>query len=139
MTRTLLITTLLCGAALSLEAPALAQPAGLRAAPLAPACLRQRNIHDFQLVPGNRSLVVTDLARQRYRLNFMGKCYNIQHQFGLRFKTFGVGTLSCIARGDSVLLNDPVGPNECIVQSVQYQTPALDKADFDAAQAAKRR
>jgi len=138
MTRTLLTATLLCAAALSSPTPAFAQPAGLRAAPQEPACLRQRNIYDFQLVPGNRSLIVIDLSRQRYRLNFMSKCYNIQHQFGLRFKSFGVGTLSCIARGDSVLLNDPVGPNQCIVQSVQYQTPDLDRADFAAAQAAKQ-
>jgi hypothetical protein len=55
----------------------------------------------------------------------------------LRFKTFGVGTLSCVARGDSVLLNDPVGPNQCIIRSIEYQTPVLDRADFDAAQAAK--
>jgi hypothetical protein len=138
MTRYLLIAALACAGVLSVEAPVLAQPAALRAAPAGPACLRQRNIYDFQLVPGNRSLVVIDLARQRYRLNFIGKCYNIQHQFGLRFKTFGVGTLACVDRGDSVLLNDPVGPNQCIIKSIEYQTPALDHADYDAAQAGNR-
>jgi hypothetical protein len=139
MTRNLLIAALLCGGVLP-QGSALAQPAGLQAAPAVTGtpCLRQRNIYDFQLVPGNRSLIVIDLARQRYRLNFMSKCYNIQHQFGLRFKTFGVGTLACVARGDSVLLHDPVGPNECFVQSVQYQTPDLDRADLAAAQAVKQ-
>ena len=134
MMHRLLVATLL-----SLALPAAAQNYAPRPTPSEPACLRQRNIYDFQLVPGNRSLIVTDLSRQRYRLNFMGKCYNLQHQFGLRFKTFGAGTLSCVDRGDSVLLNDPVGPNECIVQSVEYQTPALDRADFEAARAAKQR
>jgi hypothetical protein len=138
MNRHLLIPALLCAGLLSQAAPAFAQPAGLRATPPGPPYLRQRNIYDFQLVPGNRSLIVIDVARQRYRLNFMGKCYDIQHQFGLRFKSFGVGTLSCIAKGDSVLLHDPVGPGECIVQSVRYQTPELDRADFAAAQAAKQ-
>jgi len=138
MTRPFSIAALVCGAVLSVSAPASAQPSALRAAPPDRACLQQGNIYDFQLVPGNRSLVVTDLARKRFRLNFMGKCYNLQHQFGLRFKTFGVGSLSCVARGDSVLLHDPVGPNQCIIQSVEYQTPALDRADFEAAQAAKR-
>lgn len=95
-------------------------------------CLRQRNIYDYQVVPGNRSLVVTDLSRQRYRLNFMGRCYNLQHQFGLAFKSRGVGTLSCIERGDEVLMNDPVGPNQCIIQSVQLQTRDLDRADMQA-------
>ena len=98
-------------------------------------CLRQRNIYDYQLVPGNRSLVVIDLARQRYRLNFIGTCYNLQHQFGLAFKSRGVGTLSCIARGDEIQLRDPVGPNQCIIRSVELQTPALDRADRDALQA----
>ena len=129
MNRHFLIPALLSAGLLSQEAPAFAQAGGLRATPPGPPCLRQRNIYDFQLVPGNRSLIVIDVARQRYRLNFMGKCYDIQHQFGLRFKSFGVGTLSCIAKGDSVLLHDPVGPGTCIVQSVQYQTPDLDRAD----------
>jgi hypothetical protein len=139
MTRYLLIAALACAGVLSLQTSVLAQAAAPRAAPAGQACLRQRTIYDFQLVPGNRSLVVTDLARQRYRLNFIGKCYNIQHQFGLRFKTFGVGTLSCVDKGDSVLLNDPVGPNQCIIQGIEYQTPALDRADYAAALAAKQR
>jgi hypothetical protein len=137
MTRPFAIAALVCAAVLS-AGPASAQPSALRAAPSDRACLQLGQIYDFQIVPGNRSLVVTDLARKRFRLNFIGKCYNLQHQFGLRFKTFGVGSLSCVARGDSVLLHDPVGPNECIVQSVEYQTPVLDRADFEAAQTARQ-
>ena len=90
-------------------------------------------------MPGNRSLIVTDLSRRRYRLNFISKCYNIQHQFGLRFKTFGVGSLSCVARGDSVLLRDPVGPDQCIIRDIEYQTPDMDRADYDAAQGMRQR
>ena len=115
--------------------PAIAQPAP--PPPSEPPCLRQRNIYDFKTVPGNRSLIVTDLARKRYRLNFVGTCYNLQYQLGLAFRTRGVGTLSCVERGDSVLQRDVVGPQQCIVQSVEYQTPALDKADFEAAAARK--
>ena len=113
---------------------ALAQPA---APPAEPACLRQRNIYDFQTVPGNRSLIVIDLARKRYRLNFMGVCYNLQYHLNLGFKTRGVGTLSCVEKGDSVLQRDEVGPNQCIIKSVEYQTPALDRVDAEAAAAAK--
>ena len=40
----------------------------------------------------------------------MGECYDLQYQFGLRFKTFGVGSLSCVSRGDSMLTRGP-GPN----------------------------
>jgi hypothetical protein len=36
-------------------------------------------------------------------------------------------------------MNDPVNPNPCIVQSIDYQTPAMNQADAAAAAAAKRR
>lgn len=108
--------------------PATAQPYRDKATQEAP-CLRQRNIYDYQIVPGNRSLIVTDLSRQRYRLNFIGQCYNLQYQFGLAFRSRGVGTLSCITRGDEIVKRDPVGPTQCIVKSVEYQTRALDIAD----------
>jgi hypothetical protein len=95
-------------------------------------CLRQGYIYSFETVPGNRSLIVTDLARHRYRLNFTGECYDLQYQFGLRFKTFGVGSLSCVSRGDSVLTRG-AGPNQCIIKDIQYQTPQMDRTDFEAA------
>lgn len=126
--------SLFAAAFLFMSAPAIAQPA---APPAEPPCLRQRNIYDFKTVPGNRSLIVTDLARKRYRLNFIGVCYNLQHHLTLGFRTRGVGTLSCVEKGDSVLQNDVVGPNSCIVQSVEYQTPVLDRADIEAAAALK--
>jgi len=116
--------------------PAIAQPSRDKDRQEAP-CLRQRNIYDYQVVPGNRSLIVTDTSRQRYRLNFIGQCYNLQYQFGLAFRSRGVGTLSCIAPGDEVIKRDPVGPPQCIVKSVEYQTRALDIADQQ--EAARRR
>jgi uncharacterized protein DUF6491 len=119
-------------AALLAAAPATAQENRSALSPGDKPCLRQGYIYDFQTVPGNRSLIVTDLARHRYRLNFMGQCYDLQYQFGLRFKTFGVGSLSCVSRGDSVLTRGP-GPNQCIIKDIQYQTPDMDSADFEGA------
>jgi hypothetical protein len=124
MIRSIVLAAALAGVAV----PAMAQPYSDRTMREAP-CLRQRNIYDYQIVPGNRSLIVTDLSRQRYRLNFIGQCYNLQYQFGLAFRSRGVGTLSCIAPGDEVIKNDPVGPPQCIVKSVEYQTRAMDIAD----------
>ncbi len=118
--------------------PALSQPYRPGPPPGERACLRQGQIYDYQLVPGDRSLVVTDLARQRYRLNFMNRCYDLKFQFGLRFKTFGVGRLSCVARGDSVL-TDRIGDNQCIIRSVEYQTRELDRMDYQAARDMKDR
>lgn len=115
-------------------AAALAQPP---APPQEPPCLRQRNIYSFDTVPGNRSLIVVDTARKRYRLNFMGICSGLQFNISLAFRTRGAGTLSCVSAGDVVYQRDPVGIGECIVRDVQYQTPAMDKAD--AAEAARRK
>jgi hypothetical protein len=103
--------------------------------PNEPACLRQRNIYDFKPVAGNRSLVVIDLARQRYRLDFMGVCYNLQYHLGIGFRLHGAGGLSCVAKGDAVIVNDVVTPAPCIIKGIQYQTAAMDQADAAAAAA----
>ena len=131
MTRLLLTAALLCVAV-----PAIAQPA-TAPAPSDPPCLVQRNIYDFKTVPGNRSLIAIDRSRLRYRVNFMGICQNLQYHLGVAFKTNGTGNLSCISRGDSVIIRDAVTPVPCIIKDIQYQTVALDQADAAAAAAAK--
>lgn len=125
--RFLPITLLVCAAV-----PALAQSL---APPPAKACLTQINMWSFDAAPGNKSLIVTTRDHQRYRVNFTVPCYNLQWHMGLRFKTFGTSNLSCVERGDQVLMRDVGGPGFCMIQSVQYQTPDLDKADAMAAAA----
>jgi len=136
MIRYLLAAAFVCNAV-----PAFAQtppaPSAPVAAPTDRPCLQQRNIYDYQLVPGNRSLVVIDLARKRYRLNFIGTCYNLKYHIGIGFRTFGVGGLSCVDKGDSVIIRDVATPGPCIIKDIQYQTPAMDQADAAAAAAAK--
>jgi len=105
--------------------------------PNEPACLRPINLYDFKNVPGNRSLIVIDRSRLRYRVNFMGVCYNLQYHLGVAFKTRGAGNLSCVSMGDSVIIRDAITPAPCIIKDVQYQTVALDQADAAAAAAAK--
>ncbi len=138
MTRYLLSAAFLMGALLSPDMVAIAQPVPAPP-PAEKACLRPVEIYDYHPVPGNRAIVITTLARKQYRLTFMGTCHELQYHIALRFKTFGVGGLSCVGRGDQVQLHDPVNPNPCIVQSIDYQTPALDQADAAAAAAAKPR
>ncbi len=128
MTRRLLtMTSLLC-----LFAPALALAQPPASVPDKPACLRQREITNFEPVTGNRALVVTDQRHHRYRVSFMGVCSGLQFNNGLGFDTHGIGGLSCIARGDSVLQPHAGGVPICTIDSVQWQTPAMDKADADA-------
>jgi len=135
MTRNLLIALLACAALPAFAQPS--QPYPPKPIPNEPACLRERNIYDFKPVPGNRSLVVIDLARQRYRLNFMGVCSNLQYHLSVGFKTHGVGGLSCLSKGDSVIVRDVVTPAPCIIKDIQYQTAAMDQADAAAAAAKK--
>jgi hypothetical protein len=130
MTRYILAALLACAA---MPAMAQSQMAGEPApVPSGRPCLQQGNIHDFQYAPGSRSLIVTDTARVRYRVNFMAKCYDIDRQFGLRFKGRGVGRLSCVAKGDSVLLRSAGSERECFIRDIEYQTPFLDRADLAA-------
>jgi Family of unknown function (DUF6491) len=139
MTRYLLTGAFLTGALLSTDMAAIAQPPPPQPPlPAEKACLRPAQIYDYHPVPGNRAIVITDLARKRYRLTFMATCRELQYHIALRFKTFGVGGLSCVGRGDQIQMNDPVNPNPCIVQSIDYQTPALDQTDAAAAAAAKQ-
>ena len=131
MTRILLIALLAFTAA-----PAFAQPLlPAEPVPKEPACLRPINLYDFKTVPGNRSLIAIDRSRLRYRVNFMGICQNLQYHLGVAFKTNGTGNLSCISRGDSVIIRDAITPAPCIIKDVQYQTVALDQADAAAAAA----
>lgn len=110
--------------------PAMAQP---RAKPASAPCLKRMDIYSYQTVPGNRAIIVTDLSRVRYRVNFTAPCYNLQYHIGrdlgLHFKIFGIGGLACVDRGDSIIWHDPVGPGQCFVRSVQYDTAAMDRAD----------
>jgi len=92
MTRYLWIAALACVGLLCWKRQRWGKPSSL---PAEPPCLRQGYIYGFQPVPGNRSLVVTDQARHRYRLNFMGTCYNLQYHLGVGFKTHAWDLVLC--------------------------------------------
>jgi hypothetical protein len=131
MTRIISVSMAL--AALCIAAPALAQPATPSA-----ACLQIGQVYDFKPVPGNRSLIVTDRFRRKYKLTFMGVCRDLQFNLGLAFKSFGTGQLSCIARGDQVISRQAVGmADHCIINKIEAYTPAMEQADAAAAAAAK--
>lgn len=118
-----LVATLGCAAVLPVS-PAAAQPRNDR------VCLRQIDMYSFDAVPGNRSLIVEDRRHQRYRVNFMGICSNLQYKLGLRFKSFSNSNLSCLSRGDQVIQRDPVTPAPCVIRDIQRQTPEMDRADM---------
>jgi len=127
----------LCAAALAASALA-AVPARAADAPAAPVCLEIGQVYDFKPVPGNRSLIVIDRARKKYKVGFMGICPDLQFNLGLGFKSFGTGRLSCLAKGDYVIARDPAVPmNRCPIKTVEAYTPAMEQADAAAAASAK--
>jgi hypothetical protein len=101
-------------------------------------CLEIGQVYDFQPVPGNRSLIVVDRLRHKYKVTFMGICPDLQFNLGLGFKSFGTGRLSCIQKGDYVIARDPARPmNRCPIQKVEPYTTAMEQADVAAARATK--
>lgn len=133
MIRYLLAVVLLCS-----TVPAMAQR-GSPPPQTGRPCLRPINLHGWQAVPGNRSVVVQDRSRQRFRVNFMSECRNMHFERRLQFRTRGTGRLTCVASGDSLRFRDPTGPGICNIQSVEFQTPELDQQDAAAAATANRR
>lgn len=133
MTRQILTAAILVSLAVpALTVPAFAQP------PAGQSCLRSGQIYDYTPVPGNRTLVVTDKLRQKFRVTFMAACYGLQHNFGIGFKTFGAGGLACVAKGDSVVRRDPVSPTPCLIASVQPYTAAMAQEDAALFAAARK-
>jgi hypothetical protein len=128
-------TALVIGASIFLGSmlPASAQ------APRTQDCLRIANIWDYTPVPGNRALIVTDRARHKFKLSFLGRCTGLQFHMGLAFKSRGTGGLSCLSRGDAVITNDVAGPPQCLINAVEPYTPEMQKVDAAAAAAAKAR
>ena len=126
-------------AAAALAASTLAGvPARAADAPTDRPCLQIGQVYDFKPVPGNRSLIVIDRFRKKYKVSFMGICPDLQLNLGLAFKSFGAGRLSCLERGDQVIARDPAMPlNRCPINKIEYYTPAMEQADAAAAAAAK--
>lgn len=110
-------------AACSVVAPAMAQQ----------PCLQIGQVYDFNPVPGNQTLIVTDRQKNKFKLSFMAQCADLQFNTSLGFKSRGVGQLSCLATGDQVISPRGAGPaDRCIIRKIENYTPAMEKADTAA-------
>jgi hypothetical protein len=114
--KTLLIAALACAT------PALAD------APYA-SCLRQGDITQFEPARDNRSLIVTDAFRKKYRLNFTNTCYGLTLRTGITFHAPGTGGMACLGKGDQVLPRDSASPPRCYIGSIEHYTPEMEAAD----------
>ena len=101
-------------------------------------CLMIGQVYDFKPLPGNRSLVVTDRFRKKFKLSFNATCNDLQFNSTLGFKSFGTGQLSCLSRGDYVLSHSYGGPaDRCHIDKIEYYTPEMEHADAVEAAAMK--
>ena len=131
MKRTIYAAALLAMGA-SLATPAFAQPAASQ------VCLQPIRFYSWKALD-NKSVIVTDRLRHDYKLSLAPGCFNIDYSLGLGIKSFSTSQLSCIARGDRVVVPRSAGmPRQtCVIEKVEAYTPDMAKADALAKAAAK--
>jgi hypothetical protein len=122
----------LLAAATLVAVPAVAQDRG--------DCLRTGQIYGFSAIKGNdRALVVTDRANRRYKVTTMYRCPGIDFNFAVGIKTLERGRLACVSRGDTIISRDPgIAGDRCPISSVELYTPAMERADREAARMTRR-
>lgn len=98
-----------------------------------PSCLQIGQIYNWN-APDNKTLIVEDNWHNKYKLSLMGPCINLTFKERVAFKTIGgFSQLSCLSRGDEVLVRDPGFPQQCPITNIVPYTPAMQKADAAAA------
>ncbi len=122
--------------AIALVVPASAQ----NAAPQAGGqCLRSNQIDSFSSIKGDeRSMVVIDRFRNKYKLGFNTVCDDIDFTGAVAIRTLANTGLSCIQRGDMVITRSVSGwQDRCVINQVQPYTPAMERADAQQAAATR--
>jgi hypothetical protein len=116
---------MLAGLALCVATPALANA----------SCLQLSQIWNWKAVD-NKTLIVEDNFHQKFKLSLMTTCPDLLFKENLGFKSFGGTGLSCLTRGDDVIDRDrPLGAFRCPISNIETYTPAMEKADKEAAAA----
>jgi len=113
-----------------------------RAAPARPHadCLRVGQVEDFQPSRDNRSLIVTDRRRNKYKVFLLGVCPDLKYRIGLAFHArAAAGGLACLTPGDEVIMRRQAGiGGHCPIQKIVPYTREMERADA-AAEAARAR
>jgi hypothetical protein len=112
--------------------------AALAATPVlaAPSCLRLGQIYSWNALD-NKTLIVEDNWHQKFKLSLMGYCQNLTFKERIGFKAFGGTQLSCLSKGDDILVRNPGFPQRCPIIDIVPYTPQMEAAD-KAAKAAKQ-
>lgn len=112
------------GLAMSLSGPALADR----------QCLVMDQIWNWHAV-NDQTLIVEDNSHHKFKVSLMAPCINLTFKERIGFKSFGGTGLSCLSKGDDVLVRNPGFPERCPITDIQLYTPDMEKADKAAAQA----
>ena len=115
-------------AAMLASAPALAQS----------SCLQIGRIWSWNAAD-NKTLIVEDDLHQKFKLSLMSTCIGLQFKERVGFKSLGSTRLSCLSRGDDVIVNQlgGMGGQRCPISAIVAYTPEMQKADAAAAAAKK--
>jgi hypothetical protein len=120
---------LICAAVLATTAlvasPAIAQPGKP-----ATACLEPIRFDRWKALNDN-VLIITDRANKNYRITLAPGCWNVSWAMNIGIQTFSPSRLSCVSRGDYVIVPRDVGvPRQrCLIDKVEAYTPAMQHQD----------
>lgn len=99
-----------------------------------PACLQFGQIYSWKAID-NRTLIVEDNWHNKFKVSLMGYCPNLTFKERVGFKSPGSTALSCMGKGDEVIVRDISMPSRCPIVNITPYTAAMEKADKDAAAA----
>ena len=103
----------------------------------APSCLQIGQIWSWN-APNDKSLIVEDNWHQKWKLSLMGTCINLSFKERVGFQSIGgFGGLTCLSKGDNVLVRNPGFPQRCPIVDIVPYTAQMQAAD-NAAAAAKK-
>lgn len=99
------------------------------------SCLVIRQIYNWD-VADPQTLIVENIAHDKFKVTLTGPCPHIEYNLSAGFKSFGLGGLDCLRKGDELVHNGAGMGGICPIKSVETYTPAMQQSD-EAAAAAK--
>jgi len=102
-----------------------------------PKCLEIGQIFNWKVL-NDRTMIVEDNWHQKFKVSLMVDCINLNFKERVGFKAFGeFSSLSCLSKGDDVLVHDIGMGERCPISNIEPYTAAMEAADKAAAAAAK--
>jgi len=122
---------LICSHAL-VSTPALADDTANQPQPK--ACLRFGEIYNWKAVDP-KTLIIEDDRHQKFKVGLMSYCPNLAFKEAIGIKSMGATYLSCVDRGDDIVVHDFGFPQHCPIVSIELYTKEMEAADKAAAEA----